>query len=88
MILNHLARFISTGNPLRMAEDLTSLSKMTSDQQQKVFRVFDEFGSDVLKPVQEDVKKYTPSLAQRASPFRICIPLTTKDTPVNQSIIW
>lgn len=86
-ILNHLARFSMAGNPLRTAKYLISLSKLMPDQQQNIFHVADELGSDVLKPVQEDVKKCTPSLARRASPFRICIPLTTKDTPVNKTII-
>ena len=52
-ILNHLARFIMAGNLLRTAEDLMSLSKLTSDQQQKVFQAFDELGSDMLKPIHE-----------------------------------
>ena len=52
-VLNHLARFIMAGNPLRSAEDLIALSKLTPDQQQKVFIAFDELGSDMLKPVHE-----------------------------------
>lgn len=52
-ILNHLARFIMAGNPLCSAEDLIALSKLTPDQQQKVFTAFDELGSDMLKPVHE-----------------------------------
>ena len=50
-ILNHLARFIMAGNPLRTAEDLMSLSKLSPDQQQKVFMAFDELGADMLKPI-------------------------------------
>ncbi len=52
-ILNHLARFIMAGNPLRTAEDLISLSQLSPDQQQKVFMAFDEFGSDMLKPIYD-----------------------------------
>jgi len=52
-ILNHLARFIMAGNPLRTAEDLIALSKLPPDVQQKVFAVFDEIGSDMLKPVYD-----------------------------------
>ncbi len=52
-ILNHLARFIMAGNPLRSAEDLIALSTLTPDQQQKVFSAFDELGSDMLKPIHE-----------------------------------
>ncbi|MBI5823920.1 MAG: DNA helicase RecQ [Chloroflexi bacterium] len=52
-ILNHLARFMMAGNPLRSAEDLIALSKLTPDQQQKVFIAFDELGADMLKPIHE-----------------------------------
>lgn len=52
-ILNHLGRFIMAGNPLRSAEDLIALSKLTPDQQQKVFAAFDELGADMLKPIHE-----------------------------------
>ena len=52
-ILNHLARFIMAGNPLRTAEDLIALSKLSPDVQQKVFAVFDEIGSDMLRPVYD-----------------------------------
>ncbi|MBC7877583.1 MAG: DNA helicase RecQ [Anaerolineales bacterium] len=52
-ILNHLARFIMAGNPLRSAEDLISLSNLSPDQQLAVFKVFDTMGSDMLKPVYD-----------------------------------
>lgn len=52
-ILNHLARFMTAGNPLRTAKDLLALSKLTPAQQQKVFSAFDELGSDMLRPVHE-----------------------------------
>jgi len=52
-ILNHLARFIMAGNPLRTASDLIALSQLSPDQQQKVFEAFDELGSDMLKPVYD-----------------------------------
>jgi len=52
-ILNHLARFIMAGNPLRTASDLIALSQLSPDQQQKVFTAFDELGSDMLKPVYD-----------------------------------
>jgi ATP-dependent DNA helicase RecQ len=52
-ILNHLARFIMAGNPLRSAEDLIALSNLSPDQQMAVFKAFDTMGSDALKPVYE-----------------------------------
>jgi ATP-dependent DNA helicase RecQ len=52
-ILNHLARFVMGGNPLRSAEDLIALSNLNSDQQMAVFKAFDLLGSDMLKPVHE-----------------------------------
>jgi ATP-dependent DNA helicase RecQ len=52
-ILNHLARFLMAGNPLRTAEDLIALSKLSPDVQQKVFAAFDEISSDMLKPVYD-----------------------------------
>ena len=52
-ILNHLARFIMTGNPLRSAEDLIALSNLNPDQQMAVFKAFDILGSDMLKPVYD-----------------------------------
>jgi len=52
-ILNHLARFIQAGNPLRSAEDLISLSNLSPDQQMAVFKAFDHMGSDMLKPVYD-----------------------------------
>jgi ATP-dependent DNA helicase RecQ len=52
-ILNHLARFIMAGNPLRTAQDLMALSKLSPDVQQKVFAAFDEIGPDMLRPVYD-----------------------------------
>jgi ATP-dependent DNA helicase RecQ len=52
-ILNHLARFIMAGNPLRSAEDLIALSNLSPDQQLAVFKAFDTMGSDMLKPVYD-----------------------------------
>ncbi len=52
-ILNHLARFIMGGNPLRSAEDLIALSNLNPDQQMDVFKAFDTMGSDMLKPVYD-----------------------------------
>ncbi|HNJ15009.1 MAG TPA: DNA helicase RecQ [Anaerolineales bacterium] len=52
-ILNHLARFIMAGNPLRSAEDLIALSNLEPDQQMAVFKAFDKHGSDMLKPVYD-----------------------------------
>ena len=52
-ILNHLARFIMAGNPLRSAEDLIALSNLSPDQQLAVFKAFDQMGSDMLKPVYD-----------------------------------
>jgi len=52
-ILNHLARFIMAGNPLRSAEDLIALSNLSPDQQMAVFKAFDTMGSDMLKPIYD-----------------------------------
>ena len=52
-ILNHLARFIQAGNPLRSSEDLIALSNLSPDQQLAVFKAFDQTGSDMLKPVYD-----------------------------------
>jgi ATP-dependent DNA helicase RecQ len=52
-ILNHLARYIMAGNPLRSAEDLIALSNLSPDQQMKVFKAFDMLGADMLKPIHE-----------------------------------
>jgi ATP-dependent DNA helicase RecQ len=52
-ILNHLARFVMAGNPLRSAEDLIALSNLDPDQQMAVFKAFDQTGSDMLKPVYD-----------------------------------
>jgi ATP-dependent DNA helicase RecQ len=52
-ILNHLAKFLTAGNRLRSAGDLLSLSKSTPDQQQEVFRAFEELGASMLKPIHE-----------------------------------
>jgi ATP-dependent DNA helicase RecQ len=52
-ILNHLTKFMTAGNPLRSSGDLLSLSKLSPDQQQKVFQAFDELGADMLKPIHE-----------------------------------
>jgi ATP-dependent DNA helicase RecQ len=52
-ILNHLARFIMAGNPLRSAEDLIALSNLSPDQQLAVFKAFDQLGADMLKPIYD-----------------------------------
>ncbi|MDP2776517.1 MAG: helix-turn-helix domain-containing protein, partial [Anaerolineales bacterium] len=52
-ILNHMARFIMAGNRLRTAQELIALSKLSPDEQKKVFTAFEELGSDMLKPVHE-----------------------------------
>jgi ATP-dependent DNA helicase RecQ len=52
-ILNHLTKFMAAGNSLRSSGDLISLSKLSPDQQQKVFQAFDELGADMLKPIHE-----------------------------------
>jgi ATP-dependent DNA helicase RecQ len=52
-ILNHLAKFMTAGNSLRSSGDLISLSKLSPDQQEKVFQAFDELGADMLKPIHE-----------------------------------
>jgi ATP-dependent DNA helicase RecQ len=52
-ILNHLLRYVMAGNLLRSAEDLIAISKLSPDQQQRVCAVFEELGSNSLKPVFE-----------------------------------
>ncbi len=44
-ILDHLAHYLETGNKLRQADELLSLSTATPDQQAAAFAAFDELGS-------------------------------------------
>ena len=50
-ILDHLARYLAAGNPLRNGEDLWALSSASPDEQETVFEAFDQLGSAYLKPV-------------------------------------
>ncbi len=50
-ILDHLTRFVLAGNELRKGNDLETLTTATPDQKQAVFKVFDEVGTAMLKPV-------------------------------------
>ncbi len=50
-ILDHLARYASTGNSLRRGDDLLALSSASPDEQKAAFAAFDELGTAFLKPV-------------------------------------
>jgi len=50
-IIDHLTRYLSTGNSLRNGEDLQGWTSSTPDQQQAVFAAFDELGPTYLRPV-------------------------------------
>jgi ATP-dependent DNA helicase RecQ len=52
-ILDHLARYMAAGNPLRRGEDLHMQSTATAEQQQAVFAAFDELSPMYLKPVYD-----------------------------------
>jgi len=54
-IVNHLTRFMAAGNPLRRTEDLTALSNLPPEQRRAVFDAFDTLGSDMLKPVYDNL---------------------------------
>ena len=50
-IIDNLVRFAAAGNTLRNGEELQSLTSTSPMLQKAVFDVFDEIGTDFLKPV-------------------------------------
>ena len=52
-ILNHLAKYTESGQPLRLGDDLLALSTLTESQQQQVRAAFAELGVAYLRPVFE-----------------------------------
>jgi len=81
--LNHLARFIMAGNPLRSAEDLISLSKISPDQQMAVFKAFDMLGPDMLKPVYDKLNSAVS--CDELKILRLCYLCEKDDLPLNNS---
>ena len=52
-ILDHLTRYLATGNKLRNGPDLQSLTSVTPEQQQAAFAAFEELSPTFLKPVYD-----------------------------------
>jgi ATP-dependent DNA helicase RecQ len=52
-ILDHLTRYLSTGNTLRNGEDLHTLSSTTPEQKEAAFAAFDELSPTFLKPIYD-----------------------------------
>jgi ATP-dependent DNA helicase RecQ len=50
-ILEHLTKYMVTGNFLRKQEELDRLTSVTPDQKLATFSAFDELGPDLLKPI-------------------------------------
>jgi ATP-dependent DNA helicase RecQ len=50
-ILDHLDRFITSGNQLKWNDEIQSLSPVSPDEQQAIFEAFDTFGALQLKPI-------------------------------------
>lgn len=55
-ILNHLARFVSAGNPLKNGNDLQTQTSLSPKEQQKALSAFEKLGTDFLKPVFDELK--------------------------------
>ncbi len=55
-ILNHLARFVSAGNPLKNGKDLQTQTSLSPQEQEKALAAFEKCGTDFLKPVFEELK--------------------------------
>ncbi len=55
-ILNHLARFVSAGNPLKSGSDLQTQTSLSPKEQEKAFAAFEKLGTDFLKPVFDELK--------------------------------
>ena len=49
--IDHLAKFVAAGNPLRNASDLRAQTSLPKEKQEKALSAFDELGTDFLKPV-------------------------------------
>ena len=54
-IVNHLYKYLQDGHALRMSKEFPELLNLASDRRQSVFKAFDEFGTDRLKPVFEGI---------------------------------
>ena len=52
-IIDHLTRYVFTGNTLRKGTDIRTLLSATPEQQQAAFTAFDELGLTFLKPVHD-----------------------------------
>ncbi|NOY99467.1 MAG: DNA helicase RecQ [Chloroflexi bacterium] len=52
-ILDHLARFVAAGNPLRNSDDLQSQTSLSPQQQKAAMQAFEELGTIYLRPVFE-----------------------------------
>ena len=56
-ILNHLARFISAGNPLKNGSDLQAQTSLSADEQQKALAAFQKVGTEFLRPVFDELNE-------------------------------
>jgi len=56
-ILNHLYKYLQDGHSLRKSKEFLELLNLASDGRQSVFKAFDEFGTDRLKPVFEGLNE-------------------------------
>jgi ATP-dependent DNA helicase RecQ len=52
-IIDHLSRYLATGNKLRKDSDWERLTSVTREQGQAAFAAFDELGTAFLKPVYD-----------------------------------
>jgi ATP-dependent DNA helicase RecQ len=52
-ILEHLTKYVLTGNHLRKQADLQTLTTVTNEQRMVAFRAFEELGPTMLKPIFE-----------------------------------
>ncbi len=52
-VMNYLVKYQLEGNALRLADDLLRMSALPPEQQQRVFAVFDQVGTEFLKPAFE-----------------------------------
>ena len=50
-MIEHLAAYLEAGHPLRVDGDVHSLVKAGLDDQERVFKGFDELGTQRLRPV-------------------------------------
>ncbi len=54
-ILNHLARFVSAGNPLKNGKDLQKQTSLSPQEQHKALAAFEKLGTDFLRPVFDEL---------------------------------